>query len=93
MLYHFQLSLLQDYKTLRTKILHDDLDNLGPRFKEEGQFFRNEIHKLRKKRSNYFADPWNLIDLVTYVLMFALIVLHIVDIFFHSATFASWVAR
>lgn len=72
-------------------MLQDDLNNCA--YVEERQFFESVIVRLHKTKPSYFTDPWNLIDLVTYVLMFVLIILHIADIILHSTTFAMWVAR
>ena len=86
-------SYIQDYQKLRSKMLQDDLNNVNCAFAEEKQFFESEITRLRKMRPNYFKDPWNFIDLVTYLLIFVLTILHVTDVFFHSPTFAMWVAR
>lgn len=87
------LTCIQEYQKLRFKMLQDDLNNVNSAFAEERQFFESEIVKLYRTKPNYFKDPWNLIDLVTYLLIFALTILHIIDVLFHSTTFAMWVAR
>lgn len=59
----------------------------------EREFLEDEIARLKKTRSSYFKDPWNYVDLFTYVLLLVLVVLHCVDIGAHSINLALWVAR
>ena len=85
--------MIQNYKDLRRKTLQDDLKNMSSKFVEERQYLESELASLNRKIPTYFTDYWNYVDLTTYLLIFILIVLHIVDIFFHSVTLALWVAR
>jgi hypothetical protein len=74
-------------------MLQDDLHKLNSAYAEEKQFFKNELAKLQKRKVKYFTDAWNFIDLATYILLFTLLVVHLIDIFYHTNKFALWVAR
>ena len=53
----------------------------------------SELEETKKSRPNYFRDTWNIIDIATYILLFIVIILHVVDIFLHSTELALWIAR
>lgn len=86
-------SLLQAYTKLRTRDLEDDLKNVDPSLSEEKKYLENELISTNRTPSNYFKDPWNIIDIVCYSNIFILILLHSIDVAFHFESLALWTAR
>lgn len=74
-------------------MLQDDIKNLSPNLIEEKNYLESEISQLSKNKSNYFKDPWNIIDVTAYLLILFLVILHVTDIAVHSTSLAQWVAR
>ncbi len=52
-----------------------------------------ELEHIKKSPPNYFKDPWNILDLISYVALLLLIALHLTDIVAHSTELAKWTAR
>ena len=89
----FFLSCKQYYTRARSQILRDDLKNTDSSQPEEKKYLESELTKTNKSPSNYFKDPWNVIDIITYITLGVLIVLHAVDIGVHRVQLALWTAR
>lgn len=84
---------MQRYIAFRRRTLQDDLDNTDLSLPEERKYLMSELADTKKSHSNYFRDTWNIIDVITYVLLFIVIVLHVMDICLHSFELALWIAR
>ena len=84
---------MQRYTLFRQRTLQDDLDNTDISLPEEKKYLLSELESIKKNRSNYFKDPWNIIDIITYVALLIVILLHIADIAVHSTELAVWTAR
>lgn len=78
---------------MRTQALQDDLANTDVSLPEERKYLEHELLKVRRSPPNYFQSPWNVIDIVTFVIMLVIIILHIVDVITHSEQLALWTAR
>ena len=78
---------------MRTQALQDDLANTDLSLPEERKYLEHELLKVRRSPPNYFQSPWNVIDVVTFVIMLVIIILHIVDVITHSEQLALWTAR
>ena len=87
------LSHTQNYTRMRTQALQDDLANIDVSLPEERKYLEHEVLKVRRSPPNYFRSPWNIIDIVTFVIMLVIIILHIVDVITHSEQLALWTAR
>ena len=83
----------QQHKKLRFQALMDDLKNTSSSQLEERKYLENELIKINKSPPSYFKDPWNVIDIITYITLGVLIVLHAVDIGVHRVQLALWTAR
>ena len=75
-----------------SQTIRDDLA-ISTQTEDEKHYLRTKLNDLSKSWPTYFRDPWNLIDFVSNVLLFVVIILHIADVANHSARLASWVAR
>lgn len=53
----------------------------------------SELDSIKKSPPNYFKDPWNILDIVTYVSLLLLVALHVADIVSHTTELAQWTAR
>lgn len=53
----------------------------------------SELARVKKSPPNYFKDPWNILDLVTYFVLLIVILMHIVDVAVHTTEIAIWTAR
>ena len=78
---------------MRSQALQDDLTNTDVSLPEERKYLEHELVKVRRSPPNYFRNPWNIIDVVTFVIMLVIIILHIVDVVTHSEQLALWTAR
>lgn len=89
----FLLKHFQAYTKLRSRDLEDDLQKVDPSLPEERKYLEHELASANKSPSNYFKDPWNIIDIICYTNLFILIVMHSLDVGFHVEALALWTAR
>ena len=91
---HFSpLTHTQHYTKMRSQALQDDLTNTDVSLPEERKYLEHELVTVRRSPPNYFRNPWNIIDIVTFVIMLVIMILHIVDVVTHSEQLALWAAR
>ncbi len=84
---------LQRYTSFRRRTLQDDLENADISLPEERKYLLSELESTKKSPPNYFKEPWNIIDIITYVALLVVILLHIADIAVHTTELAVWTAR
>ncbi len=53
----------------------------------------SELKNIKKSPPSYFKDPWNILDIVTYVSLLLLTALHVADVVAHTTKLAEWTAR
>ena len=75
------------------KTLQEDLANTNSCFPEEKKYLKAELRRVKKSSPNYFKDPENYLDLVTFFVLYLIVTLHLIDVGFHSEEVALWVAR
>ena len=81
------------YAALRARSLQDDLANTDITLPEERKYLEYELAKATKSRAKYFRDPWNVIDVITFGVLFVVVVMHSIDVAAHSTALALWTAR
>ena len=69
------------------------MKKIDPSLPEEKKYLEHELANANKTSSNYFKDPWNIIDIICYINLFILIVMHSLDVGFHIEELALWTAR
>ena len=77
------------YVQWREKELSRDLEYCHPRWPEERAYIEREIKELHDQKPSYFRDWWNYFDWVTYGLIIATIVCHVMTVSKQVATFYS----
>ena len=84
---------MQQFTDARIKSLKDDLANTDISLPEERKYLMSEMTRVKKSPPNYFKDPWNILDIVTYFVLLVVILMHVIDIAVHTTEIAIWTAR
>ncbi|XP_065843488.1 transient receptor potential cation channel subfamily V member 5-like isoform X2 [Oscarella lobularis] len=77
----------------RTREYEKDLTYSHPKYQEEKEYVVQEMERLKKSTPAYFDDKWNYIDWLSYALLLAAIIAHVIDIADHTKTKAAVHAR
>ena len=62
-------------------------------YRRKKKFLENELTSANRSPSNYFKDPWNIIDIICYFNLLILILTHTLDVAYHIESLALWTAR
>ncbi|XP_048384543.1 transient receptor potential channel pyrexia-like [Stegostoma tigrinum] len=68
------------WKDWKSKEIMKDLNLCHPRWPEEESYLKKQLAGLEELHPHYFKDFWNLFDWMVYLLLFALIATHAVDL-------------
>eukprot|EP00118_Oscarella_pearsei_P013731 m.112623 g.112623 ORF g.112623 m.112623 type:complete len:838 (+) comp37445_c0_seq1:51-2564(+) len=77
----------------RTREHNRDLHFCHPKYPEEKKYLLQEIKQIHDSGPAYFSDGWNLIDWLSYILLSAAIIAHVIDVVDHSESVAVVHAR
>lgn len=72
----------QSFRMWRTRQLNRDLDYCHPRWPQEKTFLESEMKAVRSRGGGMLSDPWNILDLLTYMSVLVVIVTRLVSVFY-----------
>ncbi|XP_072533285.1 uncharacterized protein [Salminus brasiliensis] len=73
--------------------LREDLSHTHPMWPEERHYLEGQIKFIRSLKGSYSQDPWNIFDWLVYILLIAVLGVHIADIYLVSPTLQTYSLR
>ncbi|XP_013392770.1 uncharacterized protein LOC106160659 isoform X2 [Lingula anatina] len=84
----------QQWKSWREDDLQKEIDNFcHPRWPEEKEYLEKEMENLDEQKANYWSNFWNVFDWICYFSLLISIIIHLVDVFAHTAMLSRWQVR
>ncbi|KAG1941629.1 transient receptor potential channel pyrexia [Pimephales promelas] len=77
---------LKHWQCWTVQKINEDLSCSHPMWPEERNYLEGQIRYIRNLRGTYTQDPWNIFDWLVYLLLLAVLGIHLTDIFLVSAT-------
>lgn len=83
--YYFSKKEHRRWKRWREAELYKDLEYCHPRWPGERLYLMQEIDILRQQEPTYFKDAWNIFDWISYFMVLASIITHLVAVLTDSS--------
>ncbi|XP_063047327.1 transient receptor potential channel pyrexia [Engraulis encrasicolus] len=84
---------LRRWQSWSIKRINEDLACTHPMWPEERHYLEEQIRFIRNMKGSYAQDLWNIFDWLVYVLLIAVLGLHMADIFLVSGSLRAYSLR
>ncbi|XP_066534368.1 transient receptor potential channel pyrexia [Hoplias malabaricus] len=84
---------LKDWQQWNKQRLREDLAHTHPMWPEERQYLEGQIKFIRNVKGSYLQDPWNIFDWLVYILLMAVLGIHLADVYLVSSTLRTYSLR